>query len=1029
MNSSQNNYNKNGQNRSCPSINENISNNKPNNFNLKPNSIYNMPNNNYINRDINKNKNYSNEEHIIIECICNNYNFNSKKDIIQCILCHKYQHLSCIFQAQYTTPYLCFNCQFKNNHFYLKWKKTILPAREIIYKKQWEDNKELLKEGTRKFEFYLNIPELNAIYNSDNNNSHYLAFLCLTNNGKPFHLGFPDNINIQINGKQFYFTENKGFKRPLLLALDSTPCYRNKRRHLITSDKYDIQNINDFFNTPRNSFQNNNTNKYLQKVIISFMGALETYVGSEFEFVEVRHYIIYIGLFQEIKIPQLNILRNCNDLKQCNDMFKNLYNEKVLKLKWNQVSNNITLGNDELNMNLVSNISNQKIIHPVRGLFCQHADVLDYGECCGYITSNSQVYKCFKCNKPLNIMYIDDMSEKIFYKYRNENFSHIYYTNDFKFIRGEKINETKEKNQDNSIKKPVDDTDKEEDDESFSDSFFNYYTKKEDNDTTNENNEINGNNENNNLINNKENEAILILDSSSESIEYNNNNDNNNDSNNKENPFDSNNNEYINNSSNNNINLREDEENSNASNNSNNILKDNQKSINENVNVNNGSEPQAINPSINEDIIILDDEDEEEEINHDKDKENINENFYENNYDFNNDSYVQKENESQQCSFESNNISENINKQSHMNKDIELNGHFMNKKINNNGGENLKKNQKEIDKQRQNIFGLYFPPKNKEMNKHKYLGEKRYLREDQDDEHNSKNKENDERELLVNYNSKKNREKSHNKLTKNNPDKSPFKRSKKKKEEKSKKIHKYDNITIVNNPHNSKEKNNNPLKLSEGKSIVIRDNNEPIINGNPKKRKYSEISSGSNSYNSNISNNKQNNTIKNKKKKKKEYIQKDKIHIIDNNTLYQDKEEEKINNDGDNGKKLKFMQIYEIDGNKNKEEEKNNKNEMKNKQDSDYESKFPNNKDMVIVRPYDELKKKRDKLINDDDENEIKFLNDFDIFENNMLNNRQNEFVNYDYYNIQRKLREFCSSRYEGDEIFNENKIFFNQFL
>ena len=83
----------------------------------------------------------------------------------------------------------------------------------------------------------------------------------------------------------------------------------------------------------------------------------------------------------------MNILRNCNDLKQCNDMFKNLYNEKVLKLKWNQVSNNITLGNDELNMNLVSNISNQKIIHPVRGLFCQHAEVLDYGECCGYITS------------------------------------------------------------------------------------------------------------------------------------------------------------------------------------------------------------------------------------------------------------------------------------------------------------------------------------------------------------------------------------------------------------------------------------------------------------------------------------------------------------------------------------------------------------------------------------------------------------------------------------------------------------------
>ena len=56
-----------------------------------------------------------------------------------------------------------------------------------------------------------------------------------------------------------------------------------------------------------------------------------------------------------------------------------------------------------MNMNLISYISNQKILHPIRGLFCQHSDVLDYGECCGYITSNSQVYKCFKWLKFLKI--------------------------------------------------------------------------------------------------------------------------------------------------------------------------------------------------------------------------------------------------------------------------------------------------------------------------------------------------------------------------------------------------------------------------------------------------------------------------------------------------------------------------------------------------------------------------------------------------------------------------------------------------
>ena len=211
-------------NKNNNNINENINDNKLNNFEQKKNTIFNMSNNTYITEPLNKNNNKIinfNEEMVEIECICDKSTYTSKEDIIQCILCHKYQHLECIYQAQYTEPYLCFNCQFKNNHFYLKWKKTILPAREIIYKKKWEEDKNLLKEGTKKFEINLNLKELNAIYNSDNNNSHYIAFLCLTNNGKPLRLGFPYNIKIHINNNKFYFTKSKAFKRPLLLALDT----------------------------------------------------------------------------------------------------------------------------------------------------------------------------------------------------------------------------------------------------------------------------------------------------------------------------------------------------------------------------------------------------------------------------------------------------------------------------------------------------------------------------------------------------------------------------------------------------------------------------------------------------------------------------------------------------------------------------------------------------------------------------------------------------------------------------------------
>ena len=59
-------------------------------------------------------------------------------------------------------------------------------------------NKFLLKEGTKTFGLYLGVEELNFTYNKANNNSNYITFLCLNNNGKSFQLGFPDNLKITI---------------------------------------------------------------------------------------------------------------------------------------------------------------------------------------------------------------------------------------------------------------------------------------------------------------------------------------------------------------------------------------------------------------------------------------------------------------------------------------------------------------------------------------------------------------------------------------------------------------------------------------------------------------------------------------------------------------------------------------------------------------------------------------------------------------------------------------------------------------
>ena len=426
--------------------------------------------------NIKKEKNNIINEYSEIDCICDNKNYDSKSKIIKCFLCHKFQHLSCICQGKFIKPYICFNCQFKNNHFYLRWIKTILPAKEIIYLNKWTKDKSLLSKGTKKFKFCLNLNELynlNKEKNSKNENSSYfMALLWMTNNGKPFHFGFPDNISIKINNNEFYSTDNKGFKYPLLISLDKSNDYYPKKKNLITNSNFEIPHVSEFFFPPRIINYKKKSSK--QSITISFDNPLENYYGSEFQFEETRRYLFYIGVFQEIKIPQISNLKNTNKLEKYNYIFKNVYKEKVIKMKWNKISHNlITSDNEEMNINFLSNISNQKIIHPIRGIFCQHSEVLDFGECCRYISSKNQIYKCYKCNKPLNIMYIDDSTEKIFNEYKNKNYSEIYINDKFKFIRGEKNNMNDSNYIEDSEEIEEDESDEESD--SLNESFFKYY--------------------------------------------------------------------------------------------------------------------------------------------------------------------------------------------------------------------------------------------------------------------------------------------------------------------------------------------------------------------------------------------------------------------------------------------------------------------------------------------------------------------------------------------------------------------------
>ena len=441
-----------------------------------------------------------------VECICEVKSYISKTQIIQCFLCHKYQHITCIYQAKYIKPYICFNCQFRHNHFYLRWKKTILPAKEIIYQKKWAKKQTLLTNGTKTFKFSLNLNELYRLnQDKEKNSSHYLAFIWLTNNGKPFTFGFPDNINIKINGKDFYSTETKGFKYPLLLSLENTYShdYTPKKKHLITMENYEIPHASEFFTLTKSN------RLHIQNVTISFEHPLENYYGSEFQFEDIRRYLFYIGVFQEIKIPALSLVKNSNKLIDLNTIFRDIYSEKVLKLN-NIININMNEGEEiNNNMNFKSYISGQKIINPIRGIFCQHTEVLDFGECCRYITSKNQIYKCYKCNKPLNIMYIDYNSEKILEENKNKGFDEIYFDNKFQFIKGIKENNENKNNNIININEISDSSD------FVSDSFYEYHKKELDeiNKKEEENNVceiIDSSEENNNLNNDDNNEENVI---------------------------------------------------------------------------------------------------------------------------------------------------------------------------------------------------------------------------------------------------------------------------------------------------------------------------------------------------------------------------------------------------------------------------------------------------------------------------------------------------------------------------------------
>ena len=115
-------------------------------------------------------------------------------------------------------------------------------------------------------------------------------------------------------------------------------------------------------------------------------------------------------------------------------------------------------------------------------------------------------------------------------------------------------------------------------------------------------------------------------------------------------------------------------------------------------------------------------------------------------------------------------------------------------------------------------------------------------------------------------------------------------------------------------------------------------------------------------------------------------------------------------------------------GGKKKGGKKKKGNKKDEDDDDEYETVVVDKKDLIELRPYSEYKKAIENKLYGEDNDEDGFLNDYNIFESDLLNNRQSEFLNYDYINIQKKLREYCDLRFKDDAIFNANLEFFKQF-
>ena len=412
----------------------------------------------------------------MINCICDFKKENEPIDLIKCIKCNNYQHKQCVIDCLklINHDYICPQCQVDYSEIYINPVKRILSAKKFNQTYKINENN-INQEYT--FSFNINLFEYNP---TKKNRKGFIMIRCLKLGEKYFNLKWPEKLDILINNK-FFITLNNGGNNPIIFS-----------QSLFLKNNFQSPNL--YYNITNTRFYNIDTyfkDKILNTLTIKITKK-DSLDGKQFFSYNYVLSIDFVEMLNEDEIIEL--IPHKNDKNEILEIVSNnnIESEKV----------DLFYPEDYIEI-------------PVRGIFCNHFNVLDLKYFL-YFWKRNRFYSCSFCKKPVNFLYIDDIFKNILNQYFDKNIQSIKIDNKYNIIETFQIknldyeNKESEENENYSIKtksflSKYDNISEKNHKNDFQNKIFKIeksYPIKQENFSYNNNNNNNNNNENIEILSN-----------------------------------------------------------------------------------------------------------------------------------------------------------------------------------------------------------------------------------------------------------------------------------------------------------------------------------------------------------------------------------------------------------------------------------------------------------------------------------------------------------------------------------------------